>query len=321
MNYDAFISYARRDGTPLVKKLVVGLRETGFRVFWDQDSIPAGANWEQTLDEALESATHILVVLTPFSVKSEEVAAEWRPMLARGKNIIPLLYLPCEVPRRLSMRQYINFQDEATYALALTELVEAMNSATGTTAPITLSGAELIQRGTAYLAAGQLNLAVDDYLSALASGDSSIRIQALRLLGKARRTDTIPKLLEMVQTESDVTLQVEMLETIRRIVELEDWRQTHPAIMAQVRPWLDADHAEIRRQAIRILAYGEDLASVPVIVARLLTDPAEIVRQQAALALGRLQTTEAQQGLMQGRADNRPAVRDAVALALKRYPN
>src|SRR5689334_12705844 len=81
--YDVFISYARRDGSQMAGKLAKSLRETGMRVFWDQDSIPAGGNWEDAIDNALEQAVHILVVLTPFSVKSEEVTAEWRPMLSK----------------------------------------------------------------------------------------------------------------------------------------------------------------------------------------------------------------------------------------------
>ena len=319
MAYDVFISYARRDGTPLAQKLARGLREAGLLVFWDQDSIPAGANWEQTLDDALEKAEHIIVILTPHSVASEEVAAEWRPMLSKGKSIIPIMYLPCEVPRRLSMRQYIDFRDEAPFQIAMTELIEAINTKSEKEIQIELSGEELIRRGISYYESGQPDLSVRDYLEAMLDKDVNVRLQALRLLGKAKRVDTLAKLLETLRTETEDVVKAEILETVRRIVEVEEWQVLRPNLMREIQHAFESENPDVRRQAIRVYAYGAVLETAPVIVRSLLNDPDGMVRYQAALALGRLQTDEAKVGLLLACSDPYPDVRRAAVMALGRY--
>lgn len=298
MIYDVFISYARRDGIPLAKQIAEKLRQTGLHVFWDQDSIPAGSNWEQKLDEALEHAEHIVVVLTPFSVVSEEVTAEWRPMLSRGKNVIPLMYITCDVPRRLSMRQYIDFRDRENDPTALTELVEAINSFRPQSAQLELSGHELMQRAQVYYEADQLELAARDYLRALKNSDIQLRARAARFLGKSRVPSVLFEVIQCTHEEENPSVKAELLTTIMRYAELTDWRKSVPDLVQQLEPYLQSADPEIRRQTIRVYAYGQAIEAVPLIVQKLKHDASAIVRSQAALALGRLKTVEALQGLL-----------------------
>lgn len=316
MNYDVFVSYARRDGTPLARKIAEKLRDAGLTVFWDQDSIPAGANWEQKLDEALEQAEHILVVLTPFSVISEEVSAEWRPMLSRGKNVIPLMAITSEVPRRLSMRQYIDFRDEDRFVTGLTELINAINSFRPGSADLEMNGAELMQRAQSYFESGEYDLAASDYLQALKDDDLLIRGRAARFLGKLRMMSVFPVIMQYTHEEGNLSVLLELLTTIRRYAELTDWRSVVPDLPTQIERYLRADDADIRKEAIRVLAYGQATEAAALVIERLAQDRDAEVRKQAALSLGRLKTTEGLQGLLAALNDADETVRVAVVNAI-----
>lgn len=320
--FDVFISYARRDGTALANKLAHSLRETGLRVFWDQDSIPPGVNWEAAIDKALEEAVHILVILTPFSVKSEEVTAEWRPMLSKGKNVVPLLYLPCEVPRRLSMRQYIDFHEEGRYSIALAELVAAINDFTGSEeALLELSGEELLKRGATYFDNGQLELSANDYVLALRDKDKLVRKRAAILVGKARSLKTLPAILQFLSAEQEADVKAELLDSIRKFAEATEWQAAVPTLLEEVQYYLNDSMPEVRVQAMRVLAYARYLDAVPIITRMLATDSTEYVRHQAALSLGRLKTAESTNGLLQALSDSSRGVRWAAARALGVHGN
>lgn len=318
--FDIFISYARLDGSSFAQQLAKSLRAANLRVFLDQDSIPAGANWEGALDEALMHALHILIILTPISVKSEEVAAEWRPMLNKGKNIVPLLYLPCEIPRRLSMRQYIDFQDENTYLKALTELVEVINNYRLGSAQIELNGNDLLQRAQAYFDGGNINLALGDYMSALDSDEPIIRQRALRFIGGIKHNaEILPRVVDLYEAEADFETRILFLEAIRRIVEKQDWQSVLPNLNSRIVAQLYDFDSEIRAEAIRVLASAQIYSEISTIIRVIKNDPDANVRRQGALALGRLKSSESKQALMDILRDTSADTRRAAVSALAHY--
>lgn len=319
--YDIFISYARRDGTPLARQLAQDLRAVRLNVFWDQDSIPPGVNWEDTLDSALEEATHLLVILTPYSVKSEEVTAEWRPMLSKGKNIIPLLYQPCEIPRRLTMRQYIDFQNMERYPLALTELIGAINSFTGTTIQPDLTADELMQRAQSYFESGQMELAAQDYLAISHNGNPHQRMQAARSIGQTRLLKMLPHLITWLERENEDQVRLMIFPVIRGNVTYLDWRAMMPDLGNYMVKYLTDKNPEIRKEAIRVLAYGNMLDFIPRMGEMLLRDQDESVRVQAALSLGRLKDAGASKLLLDALVDRSSEVRKAVISALQVHGN
>jgi hypothetical protein len=320
--FDIFLSYARHDGTPLASRLAKSLRETGMRVFWDQDSIPPGINWEDAIDVALNEAAHILVILTPFSVKSEEVTAEWRPMLSKGKNILPLLYLPCETPRRLSMRQYIDFQDERNYLIAFSALVQALNDFVGSNEVfLDLTGDDLLKRGESYFGSGQIEQASNDYLLALRATDKTIRKKAAILVGKAQVVKHLPLILEILQNEVDSEVRAELLDSIRKFVQTSNWPTTVSNLLEEIQPYVQDESAEVRNQALRALAYSNLPEVVPILVRALFTDPVEKVRYQMALSLGRFKIDEATTALINALTDTGSEVRRAAARALGVHGN
>ncbi len=287
------------------------------RVFWDQDSIPPGINWEDAIDKALNEATHILVILTPFSVKSEEVTAEWRPLLSKGKNVLPLLYVPCETPRRLSMRQNIDFQNDSRYLVAFSALTKAINDFVGSEEVfLELSGDELLKRGASYFESGQMEQSANDYLLALRDTDKSIRKKAAILVGKARILSHLPKILQILQKELDSEIRAELLDSIRKFVEATDWQTTVPNLLENIQPYVGDEAAEVRSQALHVLAFSQIPEAVPVIVNALCSDPVEKVRYQSALWLGRFKTNVATDGLIKALSDSSSEVRRAATHAL-----
>jgi len=108
MNDHVFICYSRKDES-FVFRLAANLKNKGVPIWLDQWDIPSGANWNQTIEEALNECSRLLVVLSPSSIESEEVEAEWRTALNDKKVVIPVLHRPCDIPYRLNPIQFIDF--------------------------------------------------------------------------------------------------------------------------------------------------------------------------------------------------------------------
>ena len=76
-----FISYRRQDSSSATRWLYSAIQKTfgGDSVFVDTESIRTGANWPQTIDNALGKAT-ILITVThitqPASTDTDEVVVE-----------------------------------------------------------------------------------------------------------------------------------------------------------------------------------------------------------------------------------------------------
>jgi hypothetical protein len=102
-----FVCYARED-EDFVLKLAANLKSLGDPIWLDQWDIPTGDNWDRKIEEALRECTHLLLILSPASVKSVEVVSEWCWALKEGKVVVPILYQPCEIPFRLRSLQYID---------------------------------------------------------------------------------------------------------------------------------------------------------------------------------------------------------------------
>ncbi|MCB1760426.1 MAG: toll/interleukin-1 receptor domain-containing protein [Gammaproteobacteria bacterium] len=103
-----FLSYAREDsGFSLA--LANEIKQKGVNIWVDQWDIAAGADWDQSIDEALYSCDTLVLVLSPDSVASSEVRSELRVALSEKKTIIPVLYRECRKPRQLLLIQHVDF--------------------------------------------------------------------------------------------------------------------------------------------------------------------------------------------------------------------
>jgi pterin-4a-carbinolamine dehydratase len=134
MSKTIFINYRRDDSSPVARGLRDNLIEAfGDAVFMDVDEIRVGDTWPQTLDNALNSATVLLVVIGPTWLRIADVygrrrldqpddwvRTEIERSLTKGIPIIPILVSRATMPPRealpdaisdLANQQYIELRE------------------------------------------------------------------------------------------------------------------------------------------------------------------------------------------------------------------
>jgi hypothetical protein len=119
----AFFSYCR-DDSEFALRLAEDLKAAGGNVWMDQLGIEPGLSWDRTVEDALTNCPRMLVILSPLSVKSDNVRDEVSFALSKQKRIIPVLYRECEVPFRLARLQHIDFRSD--YARGLKALLKVL---------------------------------------------------------------------------------------------------------------------------------------------------------------------------------------------------
>lgn len=125
----AFFSYARED-SEFVLRLYEDLKGSGASVWIDQFDIEPGTPWEQAVQGALDDCWRLLAILSPRSVKSDNVLDEISFALNKQKRVIPILYRDCDIPYRLVRLQQIDFRDN--YDRGLQVLLKALRYTRGT---------------------------------------------------------------------------------------------------------------------------------------------------------------------------------------------
>jgi hypothetical protein len=119
---DIFISYASED-RETAKQLAEVLGASGWSVWWDR-SIPAGKNFDDMIEEAIEQSKCMIVLWSNASISSRWVKTE----AAEGEErnmLIPVLIENVKIPlafRRLQAADLIGWDGEAA-AAQITKLV------------------------------------------------------------------------------------------------------------------------------------------------------------------------------------------------------
>jgi hypothetical protein len=126
MTKQIFLSYAKVDGLEFTERLYHDLVSRGYKVWLDRYSIIPGTKWDDEIDKGLYSSSIVIVVLTPGAVESQQVKSEWSSAFTRFVPILPLLVQSCDIPRMLSVIQYIDFIDN--YEKGLANLQKALNN-------------------------------------------------------------------------------------------------------------------------------------------------------------------------------------------------
>lgn len=103
-----FISYARSD-QEFALRLAKALEADGFDIWIDQLHIETGRHWDTEIQTALELCPAFLLILSPASVASRNVQDEVSFALELEKDIVPVLYQPCNIPFRVRRHQYVDF--------------------------------------------------------------------------------------------------------------------------------------------------------------------------------------------------------------------
>ncbi|MBD0334550.1 MAG: TIR domain-containing protein [Cyanobacteria bacterium Co-bin13] len=91
--YDAFISYGRADSKAFAVNLHQWLSDRGHRVWFDQNDIPLGVDYQKQIDEGIVCAHNFIFVISPHAVNSPYCALEMAQALRFNKRIIPLMHV------------------------------------------------------------------------------------------------------------------------------------------------------------------------------------------------------------------------------------
>lgn len=120
-----FVSYAHKDSA-FVEQLVSDLQAAGITVWQDRQRISGGKNWAILLEEALTTATHMIVVLSKSSSAARSfVRKELAFALDRPITIVPIRIDSSKPPLVVADLHYIDFY-ALGYAVGLQQLLAAL---------------------------------------------------------------------------------------------------------------------------------------------------------------------------------------------------
>lgn len=112
-----FLSYARADA-PIALKFADDLIAGGLSLWVDQYDIRPSQHWDRAVETAVRGCGGFIVILSPRSVASANVADEVSVAVDDGKTIIPILIEKCTPPLRITRMQYIDATLDHDAALA-----------------------------------------------------------------------------------------------------------------------------------------------------------------------------------------------------------
>ncbi len=90
---NVFISYGRAESKAFAKKLHDNLCERGYDVWFDQNDIPLGVDFQNQIDEGIEKADVFVFIIAPHAVRSVYCRKEIDLAVKRGKRIVPILQI------------------------------------------------------------------------------------------------------------------------------------------------------------------------------------------------------------------------------------
>ena len=132
--YDVFISHARPDAKT-AHELAAQLSSRGLEVFLDSQIFQWGDNWTETIDQAVQNASAVAVLISPDAAGSRGVKAELATAQAsaRGGNslLIPVLLgdlSPRELPPALQKFQYLRIDGQLGIAHAADEIARSIHN-------------------------------------------------------------------------------------------------------------------------------------------------------------------------------------------------
>jgi hypothetical protein len=106
-----FISYSRKD-EEFVRRLATDLDGFDADVWIDVEDIRSGDDWSDSIQQALDDCQVMILVISPDSMASSNVADEWKYFRDEGKPVIPVLLEPARVHFQLRRIQYVDFHSQ-----------------------------------------------------------------------------------------------------------------------------------------------------------------------------------------------------------------
>lgn len=119
-----FISYSRKDYY-FAESLTLALIQRNVPAWLDVKDLRPGVDWEQQLESAIDTASHLVLVASPDSLCSPHVAAEWKRALARGIPVVVADLRGNKAPPELAEMPCVNFHGR--FRAAVNSLVAQLN--------------------------------------------------------------------------------------------------------------------------------------------------------------------------------------------------
>lgn len=122
-----FLSYSRSDER-FALRLARDLRAHGVAMWVDQLDIRPSEHWDRAIERAVRDCRGIVVILSPRSVASDNVADEISYAIDSGKSVLPVMIERCVLPLRITRMHLIDAT--GSYEKALQQcLAELQNPA------------------------------------------------------------------------------------------------------------------------------------------------------------------------------------------------
>lgn len=113
-----FLSYSRSDEA-FALRLAKDLRAHGVAMWVDQIDIRPSEHWDRAVERAVRNCRGIVVIVSPRSVESNNVADEISFAIDSRKSVLPVLIERCALPLRLTRMQVIDATGKYERALQL----------------------------------------------------------------------------------------------------------------------------------------------------------------------------------------------------------
>jgi hypothetical protein len=124
-----FLSYARADQV-ISLRFADDLIAAGASIWVDQYDIHPSQHWDRAVETAVRGCTGLIVMLSPRSAASHNVADEVSVAIDDGKTLIPILIEACKPPLRMARMQFIDATQD--YQKALAKCLAALEAAAPT---------------------------------------------------------------------------------------------------------------------------------------------------------------------------------------------
>jgi TIR domain len=118
-----FLSYSRADES-FALRFATDLRSNGVALWVDQFDIRPSEHWDRAIERAVRDCCGLIVILSPRSVTSDNVADEISYAIDSGKPVLPVMIERCTPPLRITRMQMIDATRD--YDKALRQCLDAV---------------------------------------------------------------------------------------------------------------------------------------------------------------------------------------------------
>jgi hypothetical protein len=102
-----FLSYSRSDER-FALRLAKDLRDHGVAMWVDQLDIRPSEHWDRAIERAVAASRGLVVILSPRSVASDNVADEISFAIDSGKSVLPVMIEKCVLPLRITRMHVVD---------------------------------------------------------------------------------------------------------------------------------------------------------------------------------------------------------------------